>query len=350
MIFRRVFLVALGLLAAVPSASAAPATSRPTRPTGHAASSEYKGAIVFDAATGNVLFEDRADIVGPPASMTKLMTFAVLHDKLASGAITLDTPLTVTKADAKVAMMRDSTAVWLKEKEVFTVEELIYAMMIQSANDAAFMLARATAGSPEAFVEQMNVKARELGMTHSTFRTPHGLTTANKPITQGDLTSPRDYALLSRYLVTKTDVLKYTSVKERPFGGTQRTEQVAMRSHNHLLGNFAGLDGLKTGYTASAGFCLAATAQRNGRRVIVVVLGSPSSKTRDLKVAELIERGFDALPATVPTIATTPATNPGESSPSPISAAPLPAKPAATPAPATTDAPPPIKFVVPKKK
>ena len=265
----------------------------------------YLGAIVIEAESGQVLFEDNADAITPPASMTKLMTFAVLHDKLTAGALTLETPVVVTAADAKIG----GTQVWLKEKEVFTVEELIYAMMIQSANDAAHALARAAAGSPEAFVELMNAKARTLGMTHTTFRTPHGLPPVGRHVADGDLSTPRDYATLSRYLVTETDVTKYTSVRERRFGEGKRTADrvTKMENHNHLLGKVAGLDGLKTGFTNGASFCLAATAERNGRRIISVVMGSPDSKGRDLKTVELIERGFSALPAPLPKLSTGPA-------------------------------------------
>ena len=257
-----------------------------------AAAAPYHGAIVTDAETGQVLFEDHADEVSPPASMTKLMTFAVLHDKLASGALTLATPVTASAADSKIG----GTQVWLKEKETFPVEELLYAMMIQSANDAAHALACTTAGSAEAFVELMNTKARELGMTHTTFRSPHGLPPANRRVAEGDLTTPRDYAILSRHLLLHTDVTKYTSVRQRKFGEGQRTSDrvIKMNNHNHLLGKVAGLDGLKTGFTNGAGYCLAATAQREGRRIIAVVMGSPDSKIRDIKTTELIQRGFAA--------------------------------------------------------
>src|SRR5580658_1120783 len=139
-----------------------------------ARSAAYKGAIATDAATGAVLFEDNADAVSPPASMTKLMTFAVLDDIIRSGAISLTTPVTVTREDAKVAAFKDSTEVWLRQGEVFPVEELIYAMMIQSANDAAYALAHRAGGTVGAFVAMMNAKARELGMRNSTFRSPNG--------------------------------------------------------------------------------------------------------------------------------------------------------------------------------
>jgi D-alanyl-D-alanine carboxypeptidase (penicillin-binding protein 5/6) len=278
---------ALLILLAVSALSGVAAT-KPARPA-------YLGAIVEDCDSGQVIFEDNADVVSPPASMTKLMTFAVVHDKLADGSLKLDTPVTVTAADSKIG----GTQVWLKEGEVFPVEDLLYAMMIQSGNDAAHALARTAAGTPAAFVDLMNAKARALGMNHTTFRSPHGLPPANRRIAEGDLTSPRDYVILSRYLLRETDVTKYAGIRERDFGASQRPADrvIKMVNHNHLLGKVAGVDGLKTGFTNGAGYCLAATAERNGRRVLVVVMGSPDSKTRDFKVMELIERGFAGLPA-----------------------------------------------------
>ena len=256
----------------------------------------YKGAISTDAATGAVLFESNADAISPPASMTKLMTFAVLDDEIRAGAIALDTRVTITPEDARVGLLRKSTAVWLRQGEVFPVEELIYAMMIQSANDAAYALAHKVGGTVSQFVAKMNAKARELGMSRSTFRTPNGYPPPSRRIADGDLSTPRDYAVLCRYLLQHTDVLKYTSVKTRVFGAGMRLQPVQMTNHNHLLGKIPGVDGLKTGFTDGAGFCLAATAQRNGRRIIVVMMDSPDSRTRDLNVEELIAQAFMRLP------------------------------------------------------
>lgn len=336
MIFR--LLLALALAA---GAVAAENRSRPTRPAAEAAApATYKGAIVMDAATGAVLFEDRADTLSPPASMTKLMTFAVIHDELAAGRLALATPVRITPEDSKIG----GTQVYLDPRETFPVEELIYAMMIQSANDAAHALARAAAGSVPAFVELMNAKARQLGLAQTTFRTPHGLPPANRRLAEGDLTTPRDFAVLSRYLVQKTDALKYTSVRARKFGEGSRAQPIDMVNHNKLVGKMAGVDGLKTGFTNGAGFCLAATAQRNGRRVIVVTMGSAQSKERDLHVTELIERGFRALPAAAPTlpVAQDPRRAPMLAAP----AAPASGAAAAAPAPAATE--PVIKFALPK--
>lgn len=255
----------------------------------------YTGAITIDAATGAVLFEDNADGQNPPASMTKLMTFAVVRDKLTDGTLTLDTPVQITAADARMG----GTQVYLDARETFSVEELIWALMIQSANDAAHALARAAAGSVPAFVDLMNAKARELGMNQTTFRTPHGLPPSSRRVEDGDLTTPRDFARLSRHLLQHTDVLKYTSVRERDFGPARTGGPMKMRNHNNLLGKIPGVDGLKTGYTQSAGYCLSATAERNGRRIITVIMGSlgpgrqiDRGRARDLKTIELLDRGF----------------------------------------------------------
>jgi D-alanyl-D-alanine carboxypeptidase (penicillin-binding protein 5/6) len=282
-------LVHAGWFAAAAGIALAPAASARTEPF-------YKGAIATDAETGTVLFEENADSVTPPASMTKLMTFAVLWDELARRSIEMDTPVTVTSEDAKVGMMKDSTAVWLRRGEVFTVEELIYAMMIQSANDAAYALAHKAGGTVGAFVALMNAKARELGMFHSTFRTPNGFPPPDRRIADGDLTTPRDFAVLCRYLLLHTNILKYTSVKTRAFGLGERLQPVMMTNHNHLLGKIAGVDGLKTGFTSGAGFCLSATALRDGRRIIVVMMDSPDQRTRDLNTQELITKAFLLFP------------------------------------------------------
>ncbi|HRJ46460.1 MAG TPA: D-alanyl-D-alanine carboxypeptidase family protein [Opitutaceae bacterium] len=296
-----------------------------------AAQSPYKGAILMDAADGRVLFEENADTVTPPASVTKLMTFLVVHDAIREGALQLDTPIIVNAADSRIG----GTQVWLKEREETTVRELLYALMIQSANDAAHALARTAAGSVPAFVERMNRRAADLGLTHTTFRTPHGLPPANRRIAEGDLTTPRDLALLSRHLLERTDILTYTSVKVRDFRPGHPTARIEMRNHNHLLGSVAGVDGLKTGYTASAGFCLAASATRDGRRVVAVIMGAPERRLRDIKMAELIERGFAALPAA-------PALNVPRTQPV-ISHAPLP------PEAKTEESSPVIKFNLPPR-
>ncbi len=264
---------------------------------------QWKGYVGIDAMTGQTLVHENADVLTPPASMTKLMTFAVLYDKLQSGSIALNTLVQVTAEDSKIG----GTQVYLDPSESFTVEEMIYAMMIQSANDCSYALARTSAGSVEVFVQLMNAKAKELGMTRTTFRSPHGLPPKSRKLADGDLSTPRDFALLCRHLVLKTDVLKYTSAKQRDFGPLRAKGPQHMINHNKLMGKVDGVDGLKTGYTASAGYCLSATALRNNRRVIVVIMGALGAEgkidlgaSRDRKTIELLASSFAALPAGSP--------------------------------------------------
>jgi len=333
MSFSRLFALSVLAIAVVAPVARAAKSSGATPPVG-----TWKGYIAIDAATGKTLLEENADLVTPPASMTKLMTFAVLYDKLQSGSIGLSSQVKIDASDAKMG----GTQVFLDPSETFSVEELIYAMMIQSANDAAHALARFSAGSPESFVELMNAKARELGMAHTTFRSPHGLPPASRRIADGDLTTPRDFATLCRYLVTKTDVLKYTSTKERDFGPARAKGPQHMINHNKLLGRVEGVDGLKTGYTQGAGYCLSATALRNNHRVIVVIMGAfgpggaiDKGVSRDRKTVELLTRGFAALPADAPAFVGQSPVSTASTTPSPISTAP--ATPAGQTAPA--DAP-----------
>ncbi len=253
----------------------------------------YLGSIVVDVATGQVLAENNADAKGFPASVIKLMDMMVIMDRVAAGQLSLSNQVTVTAESAKVG----GTQVWLAPGEVFTVEELMYALMLQSANDAAMALAIGVAGSTDGFVELMNKKAAELGMTNTTFHSVHGLPpSAGK---QGDTSTARDLSVLARALLSQhPEILKFTSTQVRSF--REGEHQVVMRNHNHLLGTVTGCDGLKTGFISAGGFSLVATAERGGRRVIAVVLGSRDRKVRDARAAELLNKGFLALPPLPP--------------------------------------------------
>jgi D-alanyl-D-alanine carboxypeptidase (penicillin-binding protein 5/6) len=309
------------------------------------ARADYRGALVLDAASGAVLHEENADAVSPPASLTKLMTFLVVHDAIAAGRLRLDTPVTANAADQAMG----GTQVFLAAGETFSVEELLFAVMVESANDAAHALAVPVAGSREAFVAAMNARAQSLGMRNTVFRTPHGLPPASRNASDGDLTTSRDLALLARELVAKTDVLRYSSVRARLFGEGLRAQPQPMRNHNLLLTTVEGCDGLKTGFTRAAGFCLLATAQRGTKRVVVAVMGSPDAKTRNAHVARLIEEGFAKIPAdsvfTGPPVSLTPI-NAAASPTGPLGVTPVtpvtPVEPAAKEEPA-------VRFVMPKR-
>jgi len=314
------------------AASPLAAAGRPAKSTSTAIDSQaFRGAIVIDAATGNVLFEDRADLQTPPASVTKLMTFAIVSDKLRDGSLTLSTPVAITAEAAKTG----GSQVWLVDKENITVEELLYALMVKSANDAAVALAIHIAGSKEAFVDLMNIKAQQLGLHNTLFRSPHGL-----PPSKGDepdLSTARDIALLARKLITETDILKYTSARHHTFRH-QNGQVNELDNHNHLLNQVAGCDGLKTGWYVKAGYCLAATVQRNNRRIITVILGSPERLLRDKVTTQLIARGFATLPPEIPKIAGAAAQAPVPSGVQPSAAASTPGT--AKSAPAAGDATP----------
>ena len=268
----------------------APASATKTAPRNSIARDPYLGAIAVDAATGRVLFEDQADAKAYPASTLKLMDLLIVLEMVQHRRLSLQDPVTVSARASKIG----GSQVWLAEKEVFTVDELLYALMVQSANDAALALAEKVAGTPEVFVELMNQRARTLGMTNTVFHSMHGL-----PPSAGqehDVTTARDFARLSREVLRHPDALRYTSTRERPFRPNAGKKTVVMRTHNHLLGAVEGCDGLKTGYFLEAGYSLAATAARQGQRVVAMVLGSTEWKVRDAKATELIARGFLALP------------------------------------------------------
>lgn len=249
------------------------------------------GAIVVDAATGQPLFEDRADAKGYPASVLKLMDLLIILELVEQGKLSMNEQVPVSARASKTG----GSQVWLAEKESFTLDEMLYALMVQSANDAAVALAEKIAGSTEAFVALMNQRAQQLGMTGTAFNSVHGLPPSAGQ--QHDVTTARDLATLCRELLKRKDTLRYTSTRERPFRPNGGKTMVLMRTHNHLLGTVEGCDGLKTGYITAAGYSIAVTAQRKGRRVIAVVLGSADRKVRDAKAAELLSKGFLALPA-----------------------------------------------------
>jgi D-alanyl-D-alanine carboxypeptidase (penicillin-binding protein 5/6) len=252
----------------------------------------YLGAILIDAATGKVLFEENPDVKAPPASIIKLMNLLIILENVKNNSITLQDKVTVSAEAAKTG----GSQVYLKENEQFTVDELLYALMVQSANDAAVALAIHVAGTKDAFVDLMNRKARQIGMTNTKFNSVHGLPPGRDQ--QPDVSTPRDIAKLCQELL-KWDVLRYSSVKERPFR-TDAAQPFIMRNHNHLIGNFEGCDGFKTGYYRVAGFSIAATAARKNQRAIAVVFGSENRHVRDAKTKDLLAKGLAELLRTAP--------------------------------------------------
>jgi len=246
----------------------------------------YVAALAIDADTGEVLFEQNSGVIAYPASVLKLMVLLVMVERIEQGTLKLDEMVQVTREAAQMG----GSQVYLDPKEQFSIEDLLYALIIQSANDAAVALAMHVAGSKDGFVSLMNKRAEELGMKDTRFYSVHGLppSEGQKP----DQTTANDLAILGRELAKNPDVFKYTSTRERGF----RDGEFMMRTHNHLLTNVDGCDGFKTGYFKAAGFSIIATAKRNGVRIIAIVLGSKDRKVRDAKASELLSKGFSAVP------------------------------------------------------
>jgi D-alanyl-D-alanine carboxypeptidase (penicillin-binding protein 5/6) len=246
----------------------------------------YLSALVVEADTGKILVDENSDVVAYPASVLKLMVLYIILDRIEQGSLQFDEMVQVTREASQMG----GSQVYLDPKEQFSVEDLLYALIIQSANDAAVALAVHVAGSKDAFVELMNEKAATLGMNNTTFYSVHGLPPSEGQ--QPDKTTAKDLAILARELSKNPEVFKYTSTRERDFRGGE----FIMRTHNKLLTSVDGCDGFKTGYFKAAGFSIVATAKRNGVRIIAVVLGSIDRKVRDAKTSELLAIGFAKIP------------------------------------------------------
>jgi D-alanyl-D-alanine carboxypeptidase len=235
--------------------------------------------LVIEADSGKVLFAQNAGYPWYPASVTKLMTAYVTLRAVKEGRLTLDRPLTVSAnavAQAPVKMgFGTGTQV--------TVDNALKMLMVKSANDIAVVLAEGVAGSIESFADQMNWNAQRLGMTQSSFVNPNGLPADDQ------ISSARDLAILARALIREFP--EYDHYWHLP---GIRMGKMVQRNYNTLLGRYPGADGMKTGFICASGFNLVASATRDGRRLIAVVLGAPSSAVRALKAAQLLERGFNS--------------------------------------------------------
>ncbi len=243
-------------------------------------------ALVVNAHDGSILFAENENKQIYPASVLKLMDLLIILEKVRDGQLRLDDMVQVTREAASMG----GSQVYLDPKEQFSVDDLLYALMIQSANDAAVALAIHVSGSTPAFIALMNQRAQELGMSGTHFTSVHGLPPSKNQ--KPDVTTAHDLAILARELTRIPETFRYTSTRVRDF----RDGKFVMRTHNHLLEYVNGCDGLKTGYFAAAGFSIVATAERNGIRIISIVLGSKNRKTRDAKAAELLEKGFAMVP------------------------------------------------------
>jgi D-alanyl-D-alanine carboxypeptidase (penicillin-binding protein 5/6) len=237
----------------------------------------FKSHYLVDFNTSKVLAANAADVQLPPASLTKLMTAYVVFGAIEEGRIRLDDRAHVSEK----AWRMGGTRMFIEVNTDVRVEDLLRGLLVQSGNDAAVALAEHVSGSVDAFVEEMNAAAKALGMKSSAFRNPHGLPA------RGHLSTARDLAVLAKAIIDEFPDF-YSIYAERQF----TYNGIAQNNRNALLWRDASVDGLKTGYTSSAGYCLVTSAQRAGMRLIAVVLGAPTPRSRNDGAAKLLEYGF----------------------------------------------------------
>ncbi|HLH97619.1 MAG TPA: D-alanyl-D-alanine carboxypeptidase family protein [Xanthobacteraceae bacterium] len=240
-----------------------------------------EASILVDIATGKVLQAENATYPWYPASLTKLMTTYTTLRAVRQGRITLDSLFTVSANAAAQAPTKMGFPVGTQ----VTVDNAIKMLMVKSANDMAVLLAEGVSGSIDNFSTEMNENAQALGMTQTNYVNPNGLPA------DGQITSARDLAILARALIREFP--EYDYYWHLP--GIRFGKRV-VRNYNTLLGRYPGADGMKTGFICASGFNLVATATRDGRRLVAVVLGAPSSEVRAVKAAHLLEQGFDSAP------------------------------------------------------
>lgn len=240
-----------------------------------------KSAILIEASTGKVLFEKNADEKLVPASMTKMMSMLLIMENIEAGVLKWDQMITVSENASSMG----GSQILLETGEKMSVKDLFKGVAIASGNDAVVALGEAIAGSEAGFVDMMNKKAKELNLKNTNFKTPHGLDTANH------YSSARDMSIIARELVKHEKVLEFTSVYE-DYLRENTDKKIWLVNTNKLVRFYDGVDGLKTGYTKDAGYCLTGTAKKDGMRIIAVVMGEPDSKTRNKEVSEMLDYSF----------------------------------------------------------
>ena len=242
---------------------------------------DAKSAILIEPVTGTVLYEKNPDEKFAPASVTKIMTMLLAMEAIDSGKISLDDKITCSE-NAK--SMGGSTML-LDTGEVRTVEDILKGIAIASGNDAAVAMAEFLSGSTDEFVKVMNERAKELGMTNTTFKNCNGL-----PV-EGHLTTARDISIMSLELLKHPTILKYSGTYMETIS-EGRKSPIELVNHNKLVRFFDGCDGLKTGFTQEAKYCISATAVRNGVRMLAVIMGAPTYKIRNRDASMLMNYGF----------------------------------------------------------
>ena len=236
-------------------------------------------ALLFDSADGKILYAEDQDHQWHPASLTKIMTALLVFEAIREGKLTLETKI----GCSELAHSQPPSKVGLPVGAEMTVETALHALILKSANDVAVMLAEAVAGSQDAFVARMNATAARLGMTRTVFANANGLPAPEQ------VTTARDLAKLTQAVMR--DYPNYASMWSMV---EMRMGKRRLRSHNALLANYDGADGIKTGFICDSGFNIVASATRDGRRLVAVVLGEVTGRERSTRAANMLEHGFQA--------------------------------------------------------
>ena len=240
-----------------------------------------KSAILIEASTGKILFEKNADEKLHPASMTKMMSMLLIIEAIEDGVIKWDQIVQVSENASSMG----GSQILLETGEKMSVRDLFKGVAIASGNDAVVALAETVAGSVNNFVSMMNKRASELGLTNTNFKNPHGLDDANH------YSSSRDMSIIAKELVKHKEVLEYTKIYE-DYLREDTDRKIWLVNTNRLVRFYDGVDGLKTGYTEDAGYCMTATAEKDGMRIIAVVMGEETSKIRNQEVSEMLDYAF----------------------------------------------------------
>ena len=240
-----------------------------------------KSAIMLEASTGEVLFEKNSHEKLHPASMTKMMSMLLILENIEKGVINWDDIVTVSSNASSMG----GSQILLETGEQMSVSDLFKGIAVASGNDAVVAMAEKIAGTQEEFVNMMNKRANELGLTDTNFKNCHGLDDANH------YSSASDMAKIAMELVKHEKLFEYTSIYE-DYLRENTDRKFWLVNTNKLVRFYSGVDGLKTGYTKEAGYCLTATAKRNGMRIIAVVMGEPESSVRSSEVSSMLDYAF----------------------------------------------------------
>ena len=242
-----------------------------------------KSTILIEESTGKILYEKNSDEKRAPASMTKVMSMLLIMEALDNKQISLNDEVTISQNAADMG----GSQLFLQPNQTAKVEDLLKGIAVASGNDAVVAIAEKIAGSEEKFVDMMNKKAKKLGLKNTQFKNPHGLDE------EGHYTSAHNMAIMAKELIKHKNILNYTSIYEEYLTKSDGTK-LWMVNTNKLVKFYKGVDGLKTGFTQTAGYCLTATAMKNNTRLISVVMGEDTSANRSTDTVNLLNYGFNS--------------------------------------------------------